>query len=129
MKIRLIDWDKDLDTIQQWWKNSGVDELDIGMLSDVGLMAYEGDKDICAAWLFETNSDMCMIGWFVSGRNNKKQIDRGLKLLIEKGEAICRDAGFRLITTYSQNKSMIKRLKNLNYIYGDKDIIQLIKGL
>lgn len=130
MKIRLMDTEKDLDTIKRWWKDFDGTEMHEVILSDIGIMAYDDDNDICAGWLFETNSYVAMVGWFISdSKLNKTIVDKGLKMVVREAERLSSSFGYKILTTYSKNKSMIRRLKGLDYIEGDLDMTQLVKSL
>lgn len=130
MEARIIDLDKDLNIIAKWWKDFDGTEINSRVFSDTGVMVSVDEENICAGWLFETNSECCMIGWFVANQEaDKNLIDEGLRFLTKRIETLARKRGYGIIMTYSENKSMIKRLTSLDYMEGDIHITQLIKGL
>ena len=129
MQLRVYNKEKDLPIIKKWW-NKHIDSFNEVVLSNTGLIISYKGKDICAGWSYELNSKIVMIGWFIADTSvNFKIRDKCLKNLINRFHILYKKLGFEFCTIYSENDSMINRLKNMNYIVGDKNVTNLFTKL
>ena len=131
MKIRKFDSRKDLEMINQWWSDWSQDMANVDhLLSSEGYIVTENGEDLSAAWLYETNSYQCIIGWFVSNKSiGKKRRDKSICFLLDYMENLAKEKGYLISIVYSNIDSMIDRLENRGYIEGDKEVKNLIKIL
>ena len=130
MKIRNFNIEKDLKVVNQWWKDWDVEADVSNLLSSDGYIVEEDNKDLCAAWLYETNSFSCIIGWFISDKNIKKsKRDESISLLIDYIENVAKEKGYLFSIVYSNIDSMVNRLESKGYVEGDRDVKNLLKIL
>jgi len=121
----------------KWWVDWKWPPVHWHYLSTTGVMIKSGDEYLCAGWMYQTDSLMCVSDFFISTR---EKIDRqlrkdALKLVIKSIEGISKNKGFKTVYTSVKNRSLIKTLIELDYGKdsttgkGDEDMTVFIKKI
>lgn len=118
--VRGFDLDKDYDIVRQWWINHGSYPPKPEHLSSTGII-IEADKPVCAGWLYQTDSKICVFEFVISDPLAGKEIrDAALMLLIETIKQIASEK-YSLIYTSVRGQKYISRLINSGFVEVDKD--------
>ncbi len=129
MKARMYE-EEDYEQVCEWWDDHNMERLNRNLLSDTGIIIHHNGYNICAAWLYKTNSSFIILAWFVSDKYTvKKKREEALNMLIKESEVLGKRLGYKIITAFSNIDKMVKRLEKHDYIKGDEGMINLIKGL
>ncbi len=124
-KIRQINSD-DYQVLTEWWKDWDWQPVPEVFLSPTGLMVYN-DIDICAGWIYKTDTPICWIENVISNKNAK---DRdAVTFLLQALEAKARTMGFKVAMTSVKNKSLIRKMENIGYIKTDTDMTNYVRAL
>lgn len=90
-------------------------------------MVYKDDVEICAGYLFFTNSKMAWIEFIVSNYDYKeKDRKEAICFLINELTNIAKSKEFKIVFTSVKNENLIKRFKECNYVIGSENTKELI---
>lgn len=118
---RAFDLSKDYGIIQEWWKQHGSFAPKPEHLSSTGLL-IEADDPLCAGWLYNTDSKICVFEFVVSNPNvNKDLRDAALTLLIEEIKKLACQRGYELIYSSVKGIKYISRLQAAGFVIADED--------
>ena len=131
--IRLLN-DSDYDnTLVNWWKDwewtapakEYLPENGIG-----GFMVSKGDVDICAGFVYLTNSKLAWSEFIISNKNYKEE-DRSqaIEYLIDTICLSAKDAGYLSIWTCVYNEHLVKKYENCGFKKTDSSATEMIKVL
>lgn len=88
--------------IEQW----GLKPSILDMLPSYGLII----EDICAVFLYETNSKVCFMDYFISNKDKPKQLtDSGLDLISHVLFQQARQKGYKYIVGNTKHKAVADR--------------------
>jgi hypothetical protein len=129
-KLREEDYDN---TLKGWWTDWGGEIPPRSSLAENGVggvMVSKGDTDICAGYLYQTNSDIAFCEFVVSNYNYREK-DRGqaIEFLIETISQLAKIMGARVMWATVFNKSLVQKYKNTGYIQTQDRCIELVKHL
>lgn len=128
-KIRLLK-DKDYPTLLKWWMFWRFPAPKKEYLPDNGcggIMVYKENIEICAGYLFFTNSKMAWLEYIVSN-NEYKDKDRkdALSFLINELTQIAKAKGFEIVFTSVKNENLKKRYLECGYSIGSENTTEMI---
>jgi hypothetical protein len=112
-----------------WWKfwrwtNHPVP----GMLSDIGYVVELDGVNICAGWLYTTNSLIGSMEFIVSNPHVEAALrSQALDFLIEQLSKRNTKEGKRVFMTSIKNEALAKKLIKLGFTMGDSGIKQFVK--
>jgi len=130
--------DKYYPIVEKWWKDWKWPPIGYEFLSTVGVIVKHNDKYVCAGWLYQTDSLMCVSDFFISSKDrglDKIIRKEAIKELLLKIEAIAKNMGFRSVYTSVKNPNLIKTMLELDYGKdstdgkGDQDMTVFIKKI
>lgn len=92
-----------------------------------GLMVHKDGRDICAGFIYTTNSKVALTEFVVSDKEYKES-DRGeaIQFLIDCIIVMIKDMGFKYGHVILKNKSLLKKYKESGYIVSDDNVIEMI---
>jgi len=123
--------DSDYETLHKWWTEWGWTPPPkdfLPMNGTGGLMVTKDGRDICAGFLYMTNSKVALTEFVVSDKEYKEK-DRhdALQFLIDSICALAEDSGFKYAHVILKNLSLKKKYEASGYIDSDKNVIEMIK--
>lgn len=111
MESRYFDLDDDYATVSKWFESWGWPPMPKQFLSTTGIIVSNGGVDICAAWLYKTDSAACWAEHYISNREAPKELRGGaVQFLIEKLIEEGKNKGFQLMMSSVKQKGLIKKL-------------------
>lgn len=118
-------------TLVKWWKDWRWTAPPKDMLPQDGLcgvMISKDDQDICAGYIYLTNSSVANLEYIISNFNYKED-DRheAIEFLIESLSVIAKERGCKYIFTSLKNKSLIDRYEACGYSTGSTSCTEMIK--
>lgn len=117
---RSFDLTKDYAIIQQWWTAHGSFAPKPEHLSSTGII-IEADIPLCAGWLYNTDSKICVFEFVVSNPNVEKHLrDAALTLLIEEIKKLASNRGYELIYSSVKGMKYINRLQAAGFVVADE---------
>ena len=133
MEVRFLK-ENDYDTLSKWWKDWRWTPPPVDMLPQNGtggVMVYKGDTEICAGFVYFTNSKTAWIEFIVSNFQYKdKDRHEAIEMLINVLTEIVKDMGeYKYIYTSLKSKSLIDRYANCGYQLGSTNCNEMIKVL
>ena len=120
---------EDYSTLVDWWKWFRFPAPSYEMLSDKGFMITKNGVDICAGFLYTTNSSFCFCEYIVSNPDYREN-DRS-EAIVELINVIGQNAkelGHTLSFTFIKNENLINRYLDAGYIKGSESI-EMVKAL
>lgn len=132
-KVRRLT-EEDYPELCDWWNFwPGWKPIERDMLPEngtCGLMVYKGDINICAGFLYFTNSKIAWQEFNISNFNYKdKDRKEAIQLLINELSNIAEGKGFKVIFTSVKNPNLIKHYEACGFSTGSKGTIEMIKKL
>ena len=126
--------DQDYEELCQWWKDWRWTPPAKELLPDdgkCGVMVSKNGVNICAGFIYFTNSRFSIIEYIVSNFQvkNKETRTEALKLLIESLNQIGAKNGFKMAFTSLKNESLKKIYLDRGYSVGSNNSTELIKLL
>jgi hypothetical protein len=133
MEVRFLK-ENDYDTLSKWWKDWRWTPPPADMLPQNGIggvMVYKGDTEICAGFVYFTNSKTAWIEFIVSNFQYKdKDRHEAIEMLINVLTKMVQDMGeYKYIYTSLKSKSLIDRYANCGYQLGSTNCNEMIKLL
>ena len=133
MEVRFLK-ENDYDTLSKWWKDWRWTPPPADMLPQNGtggVMVYKEDAEICAGFVYFTNSKTAWIEFIVSNFQYKdKDRHEAIEMLINVLTKIVQDMGeYKYIYTSLKSKSLIDRYANCGYQLGSTNCNEMIKVL
>lgn len=136
MDIRQLVHDDYDSILLKWWEGwkwvaPAVESLPregSGMFS--GYLVSKDETDICAGFLYYTNSNMAWIEFIVSNPDYKES-DRAeaIKLLIDSISEKAKDLGFKVLWTCVVHQNLIKKYIDCGFQETQNGAVELIKIL
>lgn len=126
--------EEDYDNILvNWWKDWGGEIPSKEFLPDNGLgglMVSKGDINICAGYLYKSNSAIAYCEFIISNYNYREK-DRkdAIVFLIDNIGSLAKYLGYKTIWATVSNKSLAFRYENAGYIKTQTNCVELIKHL
>lgn len=122
------------DTLVKWWNEWGwAASPPKSMLPEGGtggIMVSKGDIDICAGFIFFTNSKTAWVEYIISNSKYKdSDRSKAIEFLINGLTMIAKDNGYKHIFTSLNNENLIKKYIKCGYIAADKGCTQMVKNL
>lgn len=126
--------DDDYKLLCQWWKDWRWKAPSKQMLPDEGksgiIISY-GGVEICAGFLYYTNSGICFIeyvisNFYVKDRDLRKE---AIDLLLELLSAVAKKDGYVLAFTFTGNPHLQESFKRVGFFEGTKNSTEFIKAL
>lgn len=118
-------------TLVKWWKDFRWTPPPKDMLPQDGLcgvIVSKGDIDVCAGFIFLTNSKVAHVEYIISNFEYKnKDRKEAIRLLIEALSVIAKDKGCKYIFTSLKNDSLIKSYESCGYMKGSTGCTEMIK--
>jgi hypothetical protein len=96
-----------------------------------GIMVSKDGEDICAGFVYFTNSKTAWIEYIISNPSYKNREDRksALNMLINVLSIYVEQEGYKYIYTSLKNKHLIDRYADCGFLSGDKNCQEMIKIL
>lgn len=120
--------EEDYQELLTWWKWHRFPAPAIEMLPNSGVMISKKEINICAGYIYFTNSSICWVEFIVSNPNYRES-DRkeAIKEVIQQLTSIAKDNGFKAVYTNLKNPSLIKYFKEVDYQEGSIQTTEMIK--
>ena len=96
-----------------------------------GLMICNEEDDICAGFIYETNSAVCWMEYIISNPTirDKEERKESLSMLIECLSETARNRGFKYIFTVVKNDNLIEKYLDNGFVRGTVNSTEMIKIL
>ena len=119
------------DILCKWWPDWGWDAPPLDMLPKIGFMiSNQREEDICAGFLYKTDSKVCWLEYVVSDKNYKREDrSRAITLLINHLSDKAKEEEFKYIYTSLKSKPLIKKYESCGFIKGDDACLEMVKIL
>lgn len=130
MEFRYIE-QSDYNTLVDWWKFWKFPAPPIEMLPDSGVIVNKDGVDICAGFIYFTNSKTCWIEFIVSNPNVRQKEDRreAITKVIDVLCSIGKNNGYTIAYTSLKNESLQNKYLECGFIEGSKNCNEYIKRL
>lgn len=131
MEVRYLNDADYSDTLVKWWESWGWTAPSRDMLPENGtggVMVSKEGIDICAGFVYFTNSTMAWVEYVVSNKDYRMS-DRAeaIELLITTLSVIARDNGYKFVYASVKNKPLIHKYERCGFKIGDHDCQEMIK--
>lgn len=131
-KIRVLN-DEDYSTLKKWWSWFRFPSPPKEYLPEEGkggIMLTKNNVEVCAGFIFFTNSKMAWVEFIVSNPNYREDDRSELiqSLIIEIAEII-KNKGYKVIFTSVKNESLINHFESVGFIKSTNNTTEMILNL
>jgi len=127
-RLNQNDYDQSL---KKWWKSWGWTAPPKDFLPENGtggLMVSKGNIDICAGFIYLTNSKVALTEFVVSNKNYKeKDRSEAIQLLIDGILFLAEEKGYKYAHVILKNKSLLSKYKKSGYLLSDDNVTEMLK--
>ena len=129
MDVRLVTERSYSNTLCKWWIDWRWTPPTFDMLPSTGVIVSIDGIDVCAGFLYKTDSKMAWIEYIISNFEYKDREKRkkAIEFLINVLSEFANDSGFKYLYTSLKSKSLIERYANCGFITGDSNCQEMIK--
>jgi len=115
----------------KWWKDWGWEAPPKDFLpldGTGGIMVSKDEKNICAGFVYMTNSKVALTEFVISSKEYKEddRID-AIQFLIESLAMVAEQGGAKYCHVILKNKSLISKYKASGYVESEDKITELIR--
>lgn len=131
MEFRLLE-DSDYETLCKWWKwwrFSAPPKDALPHNGKGGIMVSRDGVDVCAGFIYFTNSTMCWIEFIVSNPEVKENRKEVITFLINELCVLAKRAGVKVAYTSLKSPSLINNFSECEFITGSSNCTEMIKVL
>lgn len=120
---------EDYDQLQRWWKfwrfpapaqdclpNNGTG----------GLMIIKDGVDVCAGFLYFTNSKMCWLEYIVSNPEIKENRAEAIQELIYELCSLAQRMGYKIVFTSVKNQNLINHYTQCGFLKGSNNTTEMV---
>lgn len=131
MEVRYL-CEEDYDnTLVKWWESWGWIPPNRDMLPQNGtggVIISKDGVDICAGFIYFTNSTMAWLEYIVSNKEYRNE-DRSeaIEMLINVLSSIAKDNGFKYIYASIKSQPLISKYKAAGFKMGDSNCQEMVK--
>jgi len=131
-KIRVLK-DEDYSTLKKWWTWFRFPSPPKEYLPEEGkggIMLIKNNVEVCAGFIFFTNSKMAWVEFIVSNPNYRED-DRSelIKSLIIEIAEIIKNKGYKVIFTSVKNESLINHFESVGFLKSANNTTEMILNL
>jgi len=121
---------EDYDTLCKWWNDNRFTPPLIEMLPENGcggIMISSEGRDVCAGFLYLTNSKCAWVEWIVCDFNYRES-DRSecILFLINALSELAKQSNYEYLYTVVKNKHLIGKYEQCGFIKGDSNSQEMI---
>lgn len=133
MKVRTLDSD-DYNTLVKWWEDWGWDAPSKELLPDSGtgglMVSNDDEEDICAGFLYQTNSKIAWCEFVISDRYYKKSDrSKAIELLIKAIGLTAKEQGYKALFTSLNHQGLINTYERCGFIKSSKNCVEMVMKL
>jgi hypothetical protein len=123
--------ESDYELLKQWWKFWRFASPPLDMLPTTGVIVNKDGVDICAGFIYFTNSKTCWIEFIVSNPNVRVKEDRieAITNLIDILCSVGKTNGYTIAYTSLKNKNLQDKYLKCGFLEGSKNCNEYIKQL
>lgn len=129
-KLKTFEADQHFEEVSTWWKFWRWSQHPTPLtLSDIGYIVEKDGVNLCAGWLFTTNSCVGSMEYIISNPFVEDNLrDEALDFLIECLYQRNKKEGKLIFMTNIKSEPLARRLIRLGFLEGDRDIRQFIRA-
>lgn len=126
MKARLYTPD-DYPMVCKWWESWGWPCIPEESLPSIGVVIESDNTPVSAAWIYRTDSNMCLLEWFISSKETTKQQRKGsVEALIKASTEMAKSLGFSRVFCSVRNANLMKKLENSGFAKTENEMTNYI---
>lgn len=131
MEVRYIDLSKDYDKLCEWWSFWRFNPMPISSLPTTGLMVSKDGVDLCAGFIYLTNSDMCWIEFIVCNpqERNKEVREASIIKCLNDLCGVAKEVGCRVAYSSLKHQGLQNKYLSCGFVEGSKNYNEYIKIL
>lgn len=124
--------EEDYNQLVEWWNFWRFTPPSLGVLpKGTGVIVNDGEKDVCAGFVYISNSDICWIEFIVSNPSEKDKIKRNkyITAIIDRLSILGMELGAKVAYTSLKNENLQNKYLDCGFVLGSKNCNEYIKVL
>ena len=127
--LKQFNSDEHYEILTDWWKKQDWTPVPIDGLSKTGLVAYNEDEPLAAAFLYDTDSAWALLEWIVGNPDSEKKIKReAIGKIIDGLVVFAQLKNKKYIHTVTRHKGLLKIYEDHGF-EGQTKVTELVRSL
>lgn len=127
IKTELFEAEKHYEAVCSWWKAESWPQVPLNHLPKYGVVISVDDIPACAAWLYQTDSQISWLEWVVANPEvRREKRAAALDELVLTLKNMANRMGFETIFMTARSAPLISRMEKHGFISTDKSMTNLI---
>lgn len=120
--------DEHYEQICSWWRAHNWPVLPVEALPAIGRVVSHNGVNVCAGFLYRTDSAICLLEWIVSNPDFKDKPTRSdaIDFLIQNLLGAAQKLRPSIVFSYAKNDRLLKRYQDLGFQVSDKDMTHVV---
>lgn len=128
MEVRLFT-EEDHKEVCGWWKSHKWGEIPLAALPKTAIIAYENGVNICAGFLYKTDSTFCVLEFIVGNPNaSKEQRAEGVDSVVEALVTLAKGSGHNLIFSSVKHPTIVKTYEKHGFVASDGGMTNFVRS-
>lgn len=116
--------------VAQWWKAWEWPVMPPESLPPIGFIISNEGHDVCAAWLYRTDSNIGWLEWYITNKSAPKSAKTGaIEYLIEIASETALQIGLGVLFSGVNHKNLIRKLESSGFKQTETGVTNFIKVL
>ncbi len=113
--------------ICSWWESWKWQPIPITSLPKTGIIVSNGGVDVCAAFLYKSDSAICWLEWFISNPQAKREQRKGsIEYLIDVSADVAREYGFSMILCSLKHENLMRKVEDAGFVRTETGMTNFI---
>lgn len=113
-----------------WWRDWDWPVMPPESLPPTGFIISNDGYDVCAAWLYRTDSNIGWLEWYITNKAAPKAAKAGaIEYLIEAASILAKSAGMGVLFSGVNHRNLIKKLESSGFAQTETGVTNFIKVL
>jgi hypothetical protein len=128
MEVQFFDPSKHYVEVASWWSKRKWPIIPPDMLSKLGIVVQKDGENICAGWLYRTDSTVAWLEFIVAnpGASGKMRY-KALDLLIETLLGHAKNMGFEAVFSSLKHRGLMKKFEKAGFLPSDSGMTNMIR--
>lgn len=113
----------------KWWDDWGWPPIPLEFLPPAGIVIGDDDGDICAVFLYLTDTPIVWAENYISSKDAKgKRRKEAMSMLIKEAQRLSVEMGGKVVMSAVRHDNLASKLEDNGFIVSDKGLVNYIWG-
>lgn len=128
MEISFFEYSKHYAEVAAWWSQHKWPIIPPGMLPKLGIVVAKEGQNICAGWIYRTDSTIAWLEFIVvNPKAPLKTKSKALDLLIDTLTIHAKNMGYEAVFSSLRHKGLMKKMTKFGYAKADEAMTNMVR--